>query len=117
MNFTVTSDQAAVAQNNIRRFLGPAPTQPTNFWKEALTLYQVRGDTSKIGDRGVIETFGKKAVRLEFMNDEAKRAILDRKDNPFHFVFIVDGQVSTADGKPAVYKIYTVHDAIEKPAD
>jgi hypothetical protein len=115
INYNYTSDQANTIQNNVRRYLGPSHTHTGPFTKEVMTLYQMRGDTSKAGDRGIIEAFGKKPVKLEFMNEEAKRAILDRTDNPFRLAFIVDGIVSTADGKPALYKIYTVHDAIERP--
>jgi hypothetical protein len=115
INYNYTSDQANTIQNNVRRYLGPSHTHSGPFSKEVMTLHQMRGDTSKAGDRGIIESFGKKPVKLEFMNEEAKRAILDREDNPFRLAFVVDGIVSTADGKPALYKIYTVHDAIDRP--
>lgn len=115
INYHYTSDQAGIAQNNIRRYLGSPATESGPFTKEVMTLHQIRGDTSKVGDRGVIERFGKRPVKLEFMNEEAKRAVLDRDENPFRLAFIVDGLVSTADGKPALYKIYTVHEAIDRP--
>jgi hypothetical protein len=115
LTLNYTSREAAAVQNNVRRFLGPSLAQSGPFTKEVLTLYQARADTSRRGDRGIIERFSTKPVRLEFMNDEAKQKVLDRDDNPFRLMFIVDGVVSTVDGKPALYKIYTVHDAIERP--
>ena len=105
------SQQANVIQNRVHRFLGPPLPQAITFQKEPLYLVQVRDDArAKVGDRGVIEKFSEKPVRLQFMNEEAKRRVIDTPENPFKLVFIVDGEVGYVGGKPAVYKIYYVHD-------
>jgi hypothetical protein len=49
------------------------------------------------------------------MNPQVKASIVDTSDNPFKMAYIVDGEVSTVKGEPALYKIFCVHEAIEKP--
>ena len=110
------SEQANVFQNQVRKFYGPRLPSTMPFRQEPLTLVQVRDDAkSTAGDRGVIERFSGKPVRLLFTNEEAKRRVLDQPENPFRLVFIVDGEMSTAGGeKPAVYKIQYVHASFDR---
>lgn len=110
------SDEANVVQNRIKRFLGPPLPSSQSFRKEAMTLVQVRDDLrGQAGDRGIIERFSPKSVRLVFSNEEAKRRVLEGDKNPFKMVFLVDGEMSTAGGaRPAVYKIDVVHDAFDR---
>jgi hypothetical protein len=76
----------------------------------------MRGDlNSKVGDRGVTEKFSPKPVKLHFMTPEVKACILDKPENPFKMAYVVDGQVSTVEGKPALYKIAAVHETLERP--
>jgi hypothetical protein len=49
------------------------------------------------------------------MTPEAKASILDNPENPFKMAYVVDGQLSTVEGKPALYKVTVVHDAFERP--
>jgi hypothetical protein len=115
--YQYSSQQASVAQNNIRRYLGPALPESGHFQNEVLYLRQASGDVSaRAGDRGTIEKFSPRAVKLRFMNDDVKRAVVDQPANPFRMAFLVDGAVSTVEGKPALYKIYAVHDAFERPS-
>jgi hypothetical protein len=114
----INSERANAIQNGARRFLGSA--LPTNgiFKNELLQLHQMRGDAkAKQGDRGIIEKFSMKPVKLHFMTPEVKASILDKPDNPFKLAYLVDGEVSTIGGQPGLYKIYEVHDAIEKPKE
>src|SRR5947208_2260741 len=77
-----------------------------------LYLQQVRGDPkSKVGDRGVIERFSTKPVKIHFMTPESKAAVLDRP-YPFKVAHVVDGQVSTVKGEPALYKVTNVHETL-----
>jgi hypothetical protein len=57
---------------------------------------------------GVIEKFSPDPVKLYFMSEEVKAAILEKPENPFLMDYIVDGIVSTARGDPALYKITKV---------
>jgi hypothetical protein len=112
----VTSEKANAVQNGARRFLGPSIPAQGQFEREVMYLQQIRGDPkSKVGDRGVIEKFSTKPVKLHFMTPEAKAIILENPENPFKMAYVVDGQLSTVEGKPALYKVTAVHDAFERP--
>lgn len=115
VNNVYTSERARAAQEGVRRFLGPPIPSQGYFEHELLFLHQVRGQVrAKAGDFGIIEKFSDKPVKLVFTSDDAKRAILD-SEFPFKKLFIVSGQISTAGGAPALYKIYNVHDVIDRP--
>jgi hypothetical protein len=111
-NIVVNNEAANAIQNNVRRFLGPPLPEPGNFHREVLYLHQMRGDPrSKVGDQGVIERFSEKPEKLHFMTPESKAAILDRA-YPFKVAHVIDGQVSTVRGEPALYKITNVHETL-----
>lgn len=112
-NIVVNSERANAVQNNIRRYLGPTVPDSGRFSNEILYLEQMRGNSrTNVGDRGVIERFSAKPVKLFFMSPAVKAEIVDKRRNPFRTTYIVDGEVSTARGQPALYKIYEVHEAI-----
>jgi len=115
-NFVITHEQANAVQNNARRFLSAQIPESGPFYNEVMYLDQMRGDaTSKVGDRGIIEKYSMRPVKLHFMSPEVKEAIVGKPENPFRMAYVVDGQVSTVKGKPALYKITAVHDALERP--
>jgi hypothetical protein len=62
----------------------------------------------------MIERFYSKPVKLQFSTPEVKSEILDKPDNPFKMAYEVDGQVTTVEGKPTLYRITAVHDAHER---
>lgn len=112
----ISSERANALQSSARRFLGPQLPSTGSFKGELLQLHQMKGDKkAKTGDRGVIEKFSTKPVKLHFMTPEVKAAIVDQQDNPFRMAYIVDGELGTIEGEPSLYKIQEVHDAIEKP--
>jgi hypothetical protein len=112
----VNSEKANAVQNGARRYLGVSLPASGNFKNELMHLHQMRGDPkAKTGDRGIIEKFSTKPVKLHFMSPSVKASILDQPENPFKMAYVVDGEVSTVNGEPGLYKIYEVHDAIEKP--
>src|SRR5262245_8263777 len=115
-NIVINNETANAIQNNVRRFLGPPLPDPGTFHREVLYLHQMRGDPkSKVGDQGVIERFSHKPVKLHFMTPESKSAILDRP-YPFKVAHVIDGQVSTVRGEPALYKVTNVHETLgEEP--
>ncbi len=107
------SERANAIQNNVRRFLGPQIPELGTFDKEVLYLEQIRrGSATSVGDRGVIERFSVRPVKLLFMSEEVKAEIIDKPQNPFQMSYIVDGIVSTAHAEPALYKIIKVHEAL-----
>ena len=111
-----SSQEANAIQNSARRFLGPS--LPTNriMRDELLILDQVRGDPkAKTGDKGIIESVSKSAVKLLFTSENIKKGIVEAPANPFQQAFIVDVEVKTANEKPALYKILELKDSFEKP--
>lgn len=112
-NIIVNSERANALQNSVRRYLGPAVPENGRFNNEILYLEQMRGNSrTSVGDRGIIEKYSAKPVKLHFMSPAVKAEIVDRPRNPFRTTYLVDGEVSTAKGQPALYKIYEVHDVI-----
>jgi hypothetical protein len=89
----ISSERANALQNSARRFLSPALPSSGGFKGELLRLHQMRGDIkAKTGDRGIIEKFSPRPVKLHFMTPEVKAAIVDQQDNPFKMAYIVDGR-------------------------
>lgn len=105
----ISSERANALQSSARRFLGPPFPSSGSFQGELLQLHQMKGDIrAKTGDRGVIEKFSSKPVKLHFMTPEVKAAIVDQQDNPFRMAYVVDGEVGTIGGEPTLYKIYEI---------
>lgn len=110
------SRDANAVQNGIRRFLGPDLPALKIERDQLMVLEQVKNvPSSKTGDRAIIESIWPRAVKLQFLSDDAKRRVLALEENPFQKVFIVDVEVHSVGGKPALYRVIEVKDTIEKP--
>jgi hypothetical protein len=70
---------------------------------------------AKTGDRGIIEKVSRRPVKFHFMTPEVKASIVDTPDNSFKMAYLVDGEIGKINGESGLYKIYEVHDAIDKP--
>jgi hypothetical protein len=100
---TISSERANAVQNNVRRYLGPPVPENGLFEREVLYLEQMRrGTKTSAGDRGIIEKFSPRPVKLLFMTEGVKAAIIEKPENPFQMSYVVDGEVSTARGEPAL---------------
>tara|TARA_R100001086_G_C11815987_1_gene252857 strand:- start:491 stop:1279 length:789 start_codon:yes stop_codon:yes gene_type:complete len=111
----MTTPDANAAQNGARRYLGPAKPASYIATDQLLTLEQVKNSAkSKTGDRGIIETIGSHAVKLQFLSEDAKRKVLELEENPLQSVFIVDVEVRSVEGKAMLYRIVDVKDSIPK---
>jgi hypothetical protein len=118
MNFGLTSIEANAVQNAIGRqtMLRPDDIEQDFFEREALFFYQTRDDVkAQTGDKGVIERFSDKPVKLLFASEEVKRAVLEVEENIFRLVFIVDVRVHKVSGRVAAYTVYRVHERFDKP--
>jgi hypothetical protein len=94
----------------------PGDVQNDFFEDEALYFYQSRDDAkAKTGDKGIIERFSSKPVKVRFASDDIKRKILDMEENIFRRVFIVDVRVHKVGDRVAGYTLYNVRDWFEKP--
>lgn len=112
----ITSPDANAMQNGAKRFLGPALPAIQVLSDQLMVLEQVKNSpTAKTGDRGVIEVITERPVKLRFLNEEAKRKVLELDhENPFQCVFLVDVKVRSVEGKPVLYEIIEVKDVIPK---
>lgn len=70
---------------------------------------------NKAGDRARIDSISAEPVSVRFANEDLKRAMVLEADSPYQHGYIVDVDVMTVDGKPAVYLVERLIDIIELP--
>ncbi len=111
----INSDDANSIQNRILAEIG-AITAPVVGRHTNVVMYwwQARNDTSQTGDRVIIESISKRPVKVVFESEQIKADILKIDENLFKHAFIVDVDVETVEGKPALYKVVTLHEEIER---
>ncbi len=113
---TLNYQQSNAIQNSVSRYLGKDLPVTGVRPDELMTLEQVKNSAkASTGDRGIIEAISDRPVKLQFLSDEAKRRVLDLHENPFQSVFLVDVEVRTVGGKPALYRVLEVKDVFPKP--
>jgi hypothetical protein len=114
--FFVNSMQANAAQNTIRREIGLLEEPDDHIQrKRVMVWYQTKfDDSSRTGNRAVIESISKSPVKVVFENNAVKRAMLSgdpRFPKPWHeLAYIVDVRVQTVQGVPKVYTVINYHD-------
>jgi hypothetical protein len=114
-DFHITGLEANAVQNSVSNFLGPQLPSSQILSDQLMVLEQVKNNpAAKSGDRGIIETITSKAVKLQFVTEETKRAVLDIEANPLHYVFQVNVEVRSVGGKPALCRIIEVVEAIPR---
>lgn len=114
VNLRIDSNEANAAQNRLNNWAA-RQQEPVSGIHEHQLFYFARatGDAQRgTGDRGIIERFGKQAVRTRFMTAEAKQ--LPLQEPLFQKVYDVDVDVQTVDGKPMLYRILKVHDSFDR---
>lgn len=89
--------------------------QPSDdVWeRQLMTIYQVRKDGTPAGNKGVIDAISDKKLGLLFDSDELEDKILHSEENPMRKAYYVDVVILTANGKPAAYKVISLHDVID----
>jgi hypothetical protein len=114
--FFITSDQANVAQNSIRREMDRLDEPDDHVQrKRVMVWYQTKfDDQSPTGDRAVVESITKTPVKVIFENNAVKKAMLagdPRFAKPWHeLAYIVDVRIQTVQGVPKVYTIINYYD-------
>lgn len=112
-HFTINSLEANALQNGVQRYVGPQLPLTGVYRDQLMTLEQVKNSAkAKTGDRGIIEGLSVRPVRLRFLNDDSKRRVLDLEQNPFQSIFLVDVEMRSVSGKPALYTVLDVKDVI-----
>jgi hypothetical protein len=119
MNFNLNSIEANAVQNRIAHELMRVPKDDNDlFERELLVFYQARDDLkAKTGDKGVIDRLSKRPVKLLFASEEVKQSVLERKENIFRLLFVVDVRSHKLDDRTVAYTVYRVHEVFEKSDD
>lgn len=112
----VTSVDANAVQNGAKRFIGPALPSSFVATDQLMVLEQVKNSAkAKTGDRGIIEAITDRPVKLRFLSEDAKRKVLELDhENPLQCAFLIDVDVRTVEGRPALYQVIEVKDVIPK---
>ncbi len=117
INITLNSEAANAVQNRARRQIEntKAPEIRAHS-KVVLYWYQARNDaTARTGDKAIIESISPRPVKAVFVDDVDKARMILDEVNPFRHAYVVDVTVETVGGKPALFRITAVHEAIELP--
>ena len=116
INAPLTSIEANAGQNVLRRHIGGVALPVSGVrHDQVLAWYQMRDDqAAKPGDKAVIERIWPHPVKVRITSDEIKRQMLDKADNPFRKLYVVDVDVTESNGKPVLYKILEVKDTIDQ---
>ena len=116
-HFHLNSIEANAAQNTARRRIKEVKTPVTGFHdRVVMSLHQARNDAkSSAGDRAIIESLHGRPIKLIFATEALKRRLLSSSENPFQSAYVIDVQVETVDGRPALYKVLDIHDTIARP--
>lgn len=84
------------------------------FDKVLMTVYQMRGDLNQTaGNKARIDEISTRSLPVRFDSDSIKSRILGIADNPTRKAFLVDVEVKTAEGRPAVYNVVALHDVYD----
>ena len=76
-------------------------------------MHQARYDPkSSSGDRGIVESIYPKPVRVIFSPKALKDRVIGTEGNFFRGGFVVDVIIDTVGGKPMLYKVTAVHEAL-----
>ena len=112
---TYNSDEASAARGRMLTELGEgAKIQRNRHERVLMYWHQARNITdSPVGDRVVIESVSKSALKVVFANESLKfRTISMANENPFKLGFIVDVEVQTVRDVPKAYTVTDVYDSI-----
>lgn len=110
--YQIGSLEANAAQNGIGRAVTEQRLLQPGGYHENVVFYwhQLRNQPeSGAGESGVIESLGQLPVKVGFASEAVKTQLAFMKDrNPMLIGFIVDVQVETVQGRPALYNITQV---------
>lgn len=115
ITINLNSLESNAVQNRAKREMDRLKeTTATPHSRVLLYWYQARNDLrSKAWDRAVIESIHKGPVKAVCVNESIKTKMLLADSNPFTKAFIVDVSVETVKGKPALYRILDVFEAVD----
>ncbi len=109
--FIINSQEANAAQNRIQREIEQYDEPEEHIQKRRVMVwYQTKFDSeSHTGDKAIIESISKRAVKVIFENNAVKESILKGNANsskPWHqLAYIVDVEVQYINNEPKVYTV------------
>lgn len=114
--YVISSKDSSAAQNNIRHAILEMTPSTTGERKNVVMYWsQARNDKqAKSGDKVVIESISRSAVKVVFSSDGLKKRMLFDVAHPFEKAFIVDVFVETITDKPVLYVVHEFHGLVER---
>lgn len=116
VNINCNHTEANAIQNSIRRAIDDLKEPVTGIKTQVLMYWaQARNSpASKSGDKVRIESIYKGDVKVIFADETLKAKMLLESAYPFANAYIVDVVVETIDGKPALYKVFAIHETMSR---
>ena len=108
VSVVVGSQEASAIQNNVTHALNEQKHSVAGEHRNVVMYWsQARNDKrAKSGDKAVIESISKSAVKVAFSSDDLKKRMLFDVAHPFEQAFIVDVWAETIDDKPVLYVVH-----------
>lgn len=112
INYIVSHTDANASQNVIHKQIeSMKEPEKLKYEKQLLRWHQTRFDEkSEYGDRAIIESITRRPVKVIFINEKTKNAMISDVEHgkPWQeLAYVVDVEVQTIDGVP---KLYTITD-------
>lgn len=117
VNLHLSSLEANAIQNRVNNSLARMGQAVSGTHTEQLFVwYQARDENkSKAGDKGVISSISPRPVKVRFKSEEVKARMFE--DPLFTLAYVVDVDVQSINGKPALYTILTIHESFPRDDD
>lgn len=118
INMSLSSIEANAVQNAVRRAIEELREPVTGTKRQVLMYWAQARNTpeSKSGDKARIESIYKGDVKVIFDDERLKAKMLLESAFPFSMAYIVDVDVETIDGRPALYKVLAIHGTVPRDA-
>lgn len=109
----LNNKDARIVKENANKILDKMKEPIIGLHKNVILYWvQARMDNKK-GDKAVIESISEKEVKVIFEDENIKHQILHAQPHPFNYSYLVDVNVETVKGNPALYKVLNFHEVIE----
>lgn len=112
----IGSQEASAIQNNVAHALTEQKKSVAGHYENVVMYWsQARNDRqAKPGDKAIIESISKAAVKISFSSDDLKKRMLFDVAHPFEKAFIVDVWVETVHDKPVLYVVHEYRGLVDR---
>ncbi|MFT8276093.1 hypothetical protein ACMSSJ_11200 [Kerstersia gyiorum] len=119
VSVTIGSQEASAIQNNVNHALKEQKKSVSGEHRNVVMYWsQARNDKqAKSGDKAVIESISKAAVKVAFSSDDLKKRMLFDVAHPFEKAFIVDVWAETIHDKPVLYMVHEFRGVLDRDED